>query len=193
VSEGVLIPTVVEQTEDGERAFDIFSSLMRLRIVFCSGEIGPAMSKVLVAQLLHLGAEDVKEPIKMYIDSPGGSVTAGMSILDTMNIIASPVHTYSMGQSASMGSLLLSAGQKGHRYGLPNTQVMIHQPSGGFSGQVTDIEIHTKLILEMKERLTKILAKNCDQEYRDVLLACERDNYMTAKQALDFGIIDHIL
>ena len=193
MSEGVLIPTVVEQTEDGERAFDIFSSLMRQRIVFCSGEIGAAMSKVLVAQLLHLGAEDAKEPIKMYIDSPGGSVTAGMSILDTMNIIAPPVHTYSMGLAASMGSFLLSAGEKGHRYGLPNTEIMIHQVSAGFKGQATDIEIHAKLILQSKERLTRMLANNCGQEYETVLQACERDNYMTAEEALDFGIIDKIL
>ncbi|KAF7340167.1 ATP-dependent Clp protease proteolytic subunit [Mycena venus] len=195
-----LVPIVIEQTGRGERSYDIFSRLLRERVIMLYGPIRDTDSTLTVAQLLFLEAEDTSKPIHLYINSPGGSVTAGLAIYDTMQYVSSPIHTYCIGQAASMGSLLLSAGEKGKRHCLPNASIMIHQPSGGASGQASDIAIHAKEILRIREALTSIYQKHCakDGESKEDGLrrfeeALERDYFMTAQQALEFGIVDAIL
>jgi ATP-dependent Clp protease protease subunit len=188
-----LVPMVVEQTSRGERAYDIYSRLLKERIIFLSGPVHDAMSTLMVAQLLFLEAENPKKEISMYINSPGGVVSSGLSIYDTMQYIRPKVSTLVVGQAASMGSLLLCAGEKGMRFSLPNSRVMVHQPSGGFQGQASDIALHAKEILELKERLNRIYVKHCGQEYEAVERALDRDNFMTAEQARDWGLIDAIV
>ncbi|MCY4463366.1 MAG: ATP-dependent Clp protease proteolytic subunit [Albidovulum sp.] len=188
-----LVPIVVEQTARGERSYDIFSRLLRERIVFVSGAVHDAMSTLVVAQLLYLESEDPKKEISMYINSPGGTVTSGLSIYDTMKYIQPKVSTLVVGQAASMGSLLLAAGEKSMRYALPNSRIMLHQPSGGFQGQATDISIHAKEILEIKDRLNKIYAANTGRSVAEVGDALERDKFMTPGEAKDWGLIDSIV
>jgi len=195
-----LVPIVIEQTGRGERAYDIFSRLLRERVIMLHGPIRDTDSTLVVAQLLFLEAEDSSKPIHLYINSPGGSVTAGLAIYDTMQYVSSPIHTYSLGLAASMGSLLLAAGEKGKRHCLPNASIMIHQPSGGASGQATDIAIHAKEILRIREVLTNIYQKHCAKDGESQAegvarfeKALERDYYMIAQEALDFGIVDGIL
>lgn len=188
-----LVPMVVEQTSRGERAYDIFSRLLKERIIFLSGPVHDGMSSLIVAQLLHLEAENPSKEISMYINSPGGVVTSGLSIYDTMQYIKPKVSTLVVGQAASMGSLLLTAGEPGMRFSLPNSRIMVHQPSGGFQGQATDISIHAKEILELKERLNNIYVKHTGQDYASVEAALERDNFMTAEMAKDWGLIDEIV
>ncbi|MCR9085927.1 MAG: ATP-dependent Clp protease proteolytic subunit [Rhodobacteraceae bacterium] len=188
-----LVPMVVEQTSRGERAYDIFSRLLKERIIFVSGPVHDGMSSLIVAQLLHLEADNPSKEISMYINSPGGVVSSGLSIYDTMQYIKPKVSTLVVGQAASMGSLLLTAGATGMRFSLPNSRIMVHQPSGGFQGQATDISIHAKEILELKERLNNIYVKHTGQEYDTVEAALERDNFMTAEQAKDWGLIDEIV
>ena len=193
VYSNTLVPMVVEQTARGERSYDIFSRLLKERIIFVSGPVHDGMSTLIVAQLLFLEAESPKKDISMYINSPGGVVTAGMAIYDTMQYIRPKVSTLCVGQAASMGSLLLSAGDKGMRFALPNARVMVHQPSGGFSGQASDIALHAKEILELKDRLNNIYVKHCSQELSTVEAALDRDNFMTAEEAKDWGLIDEIV
>lgn len=188
-----LVPMVVEQTSRGERAYDIFSRLLKERIIFVSGPVHDGMSTTIVAQLLFLEAENPKKEISMYINSPGGVVTSGLSIYDTMQYIRPKVSTLCVGQAASMGSLLLAAGDKDMRFSLPNSRIMVHQPSGGFQGQASDIALHAKEILELKERLNNIYVKHCGQKYEDVENALDRDNFMTAEMAKDWGLIDQIV
>ena len=188
VYNNTLVPMVVEQTSRGERSFDIFSRLLKERIIFVSGPVHDGMSTLIVAQLLFLEAENPKKDISMYINSPGGVVTAGMAIYDTMQYIRPKVSTLCVGQAASMGSLLLAAGEKGMRFALPNARVMVHQPSGGFSGQASDIALHAKEILELKDRLNKIYVKHCSQKLSTVEDALDRDNFMTAEEAKDWGL-----
>tara|TARA_Y100000996_G_scaffold392551_1_gene355413 strand:+ start:1295 stop:1891 length:597 start_codon:yes stop_codon:yes gene_type:complete len=188
-----LIPMVVEQTANGERAFDIYSRLLKERIIFLGTPIDDYVSSLLIAQLLFLDAEDSSKDISLYINSPGGSVTAGFGILDTMNYIKSDIVTICMGQAASMAAILLSAGTKGKRMALENARVMIHQPLGGVSGQATDIEIHTKEILYLKEKLNKILSKNTGQTVKKIETDTNRDNFMSAEMALKYGLIDKIV
>ena len=188
-----LIPMVVEQTANGERAFDIYSRLLKERIIFLGTPIDDYVSSLLIAQLLFLDAEDSSKDISLYINSPGGSVTAGFGILDTMNYIKSDIVTICMGQAASMAAILLSAGTKGKRMALENARVMIHQPLGGVSGQATDIEIHTKEILYLKEKLNKILSKNTGQTVKKIESDTNRDNFMSAEVALKYGLIDKIV
>lgn len=187
------IPYVIEKTSHGERSFDIYSRLLVDRIVLLSGEINDAVANSVIAQLLFLAAEDPDKDICLYINSPGGSVTAGMAIYDTMNYIKPDVSTICLGLAASMGAFLLSSGAKGKRFSLPNSEIMIHQVLGGYSGQATDIEIHTKNILRVKERMNTILAENCGKSVKQVKADTERDNFMFAKDALDYGIIDKII
>ncbi|KAL7420748.1 hypothetical protein Q5752_004700 [Cryptotrichosporon argae] len=196
---GSLVPIVVEQTARGERSYDIYSRLLRERVIFL-GPVHDSMSTLITAQLLFLEAEDAKKPIRLYINSPGGAVTAGLAIYDTMQYINPPVHTFCMGQAASMGSLLLSGGERGKRYALRNSSVMIHQPSGGASGQASDIALHAKEILRIRATLTDIYAQHCTRpgeaadSARDRFeKALERDYFMTADEAVDFGIVDHIV
>ena len=193
VYNNTLVPMVVEQTSRGERSFDIFSRLLKERIIFVSGPVHDGMSTLIVAKLLFLEAENPKKDISMYINSPGGVVTAGMAIYDTMQYIRPKVSTLCVGQAASMGSLLLAAGEKGMRFALPNARVMVHQPSGGFSGQASDIALHAKEILELKDRLNKIYVKHCSQKLSTVEDALDRDNFMTAEEAKDWGLIDEIV
>ena len=193
VYNNTLVPMVVEQTSRGERSFDIFSRLLKERIIFVSGPVHDGMSTLIVAQLLFLEAENPKKDISMYINSPGGVVTAGMAIYDTMQYIRPKVSTLCVGQAASMGSLLLAAGEKGMRFALPNARVMVHQPSGGFSGQASDIALHAKEILELKDRLNKIYVNHCSQKCSTVEDALDRDNFMTAEEAKDWGLIDEIV
>ena len=193
VYNNTLVPMVVEQTSRGERSFDIFSRLLKERIIFVSGPVHDGMSTLIVAQLLFLEAENPKKDISMYINSPGGVVTAGMAIYDTMQYIRPKISTLCVGQAASMGSLLLAAGDKGMRFALPNARVMVHQPSGGFSGQASDIALHAKEILELKDRLNKIYVKHCSQKLSTVEDALDRDNFMTAEEAKDWGLIDEIV
>ena len=193
VYNNTLVPMVVEQTSRGERSFDIFSRLLKERIIFVSGPVHDGMSTLIVAQLLFLEAENPKKDISMYINSPGGVVTAGMAIYDTMQYIRPKVSTLCVGQAASMGSLLLAAGEKGMRFALPNARVMVHQPSGGFSGQASDIALHAKETLELKDRLNKIYVKHCSQKLSTVEDALDRDNFMTAEEAKDWGLIDEIV
>lgn len=188
-----LVPVVVEQTNRGERSYDIYSRLLKDRIVMLTDEVNDVTASLVVSQLLFLEAEDPEKDIFLYINSPGGSVTAGMAIYDTMNFIKCPVNTVCMGMAASMGAFLLSGGEKGKRFCLPNAEVMIHQPLGGARGQATEIEIAAKHILRTKEKLTKIIAENCNRDYEECLNAMERDNWMTAEEALSFGLIDKII
>ena len=193
VYNNTLVPMVVEQTSRGERSFDIFSRLLKERIIFVSGPVHDGMSTLIVAQLLFLEAENPKKDISMYINSPGGVVTAGMAIYDTMQYIRPKISTLCVGQAASMGSLLLAAGDKGMRFALPNARVMVHQPSGGFSCQASDIALHAKEILELKDRLNKIYVKHCSQKLSTVEDALDRDNFMTAEEAKDWGLVDEIV
>ena len=187
-----LVPMVVEQTSRGERSFDIFSRLLNDRIIFLSDEVNDATASLVVAQMLFLEAQDPDKDISFYINSPGGSVTAGMAIYDTMNFIKCDVSTICIGMAASMGAFLLSAGAKGKRYALPHSEIMIHQPSGGSRGQATDIKIQADLILRTRDTLNKILAENTGRTVEEIARDTERDNYMTAEQAKAYGLIDEI-
>ena len=190
-----LVPTVIEQSGRGERAFDIYSRLLKERIVFLVGPVTDESANLVVAQLLFLESENPDKDIFFYINSPGGSVTAGMSIYDTMNFIKPHVSTLCLGQAASMGAFLLSAGEKGKRFALPNSRIMIHQPliSGGLAGQASDIEIHAKELLKIKEKLNLLLAKHCDRDLADLERDTDRDNYMSADEAKEYGLIDQVL
>lgn len=187
------VPIVVEQTSRGERSYDIYSRLLKERIVFLTGQIYDEMAALICAQLLFLESEDPKKDISMYINSPGGVVTSALSILDTMRYIKCDVSTLCIGQACSAGSLLLSSGTKGKRYVLPNARVMIHQPSGGAQGQATDIEIHAREILNLRERLNKIYADNTGQDIETINKAMERDRFMSAEDALEFGLVDKVI
>ena len=187
-----LVPYVVEQTNRGERSYDIFSRLLNDRIIMLTEEVNNQTASLVVAQLLYLEGQDPTKDISLYINSPGGSVTDGMSIYDTMNYIKCDVSTICMGMAASMGAFLLAAGAKGKRYALPNADIMIHQPSGGAQGQATDMEIHTKHILDIKKRLNEILAANTGQPVDVIARDTNRDNFMTAQQALEYGLIDKV-
>lgn len=187
-----LVPVVVEQTNRGERSYDIFSRLLNDRIIFLGEEINDATASLVVAQLLFLEAQDPDKDIFLYINSPGGSITSGMAIYDTMNFIKCDVSTICVGMAASMAAFLLSSGAKGKRIALPNSEVMIHQPLGGMQGQATDIKIHADRIIKMKEKLNRILADNTGNSYERICEDTERDNFLDAKQALDYGIIDKI-
>lgn len=188
-----LVPMVVEQSSRGERSYDIFSRLLKERIIFITGPINDTVSSLVCAQLLFLESESKDKDIYMYINSPGGSVTAGLAMYDTMQYIKPDISTVSIGLSASAGSLLLMAGAKDKRISLPHSKIMIHQPSAGFSGQATDIEIHAKDILDTKKRLNELYVKHCGKDLKTVEDAMERDNFMTPQQALDFGLIDKIV
>lgn len=188
-----LVPMVVEQTNRGERSYDIYSRLLKERIIFITGPVHDGMSSLVTAQLLFLESENPDKEISIYINSPGGVVTSGLAMYDTMQYIRPKCATVCIGQAASMGSLLLTAGEKDMRFALPNARIMIHQPSGGFSGQATDIEIHAKEILAVRRRLNDIYVKHTGQELADIETAMERDNFMTAEAALEFGLIDQIV
>ena len=188
-----LVPMVVEQTSRGERAFDIFSRLLKDRIIFIVGGIDDYVANLVVAQLLFLESEDPKKDIFMYINSPGGVITSGLSILDTMNYLKCDVSTVCFGQAASMGAVLLSCGAKGKRFALPNSRVMIHQPLGGARGQATDIEIQAKEILTLKEKLNKILAEKTNQSLKKITSDTERDYFMNAEEAVKYGLVDEVL
>ena len=187
-----LVPTVVEQTNRGERAFDIYSRLLKERIIFVTGPVEDAMASLIVAQLLFLESENPKKEINLYINSPGGVVTSGLAIYDTMQFIRPPVATLCTGQAASMGSLLLAAGAKGMRGALPNATVMVHQPSGGFQGQATDIQIHARYTENLKRRLNQIYEKHTGRTYDEIEKALDRDNFLTPDEAKSFGIIDQV-
>jgi len=188
-----LVPMVVEQTNKGERAYDIYSRLLKERIVFLVGGVNDSVASLVTAQLLFLESENPKKEIFFYINSPGGLVTSGLGIYDTMQYIKSPVSTLCIGQASSMGSFLLAAGEKGKRFSLPNSRIMVHQPSAGFQGQATDIQIHAKEILALKERLNKIYSKHTGKSVKEISQALERDNFMTADEAKDFGLIDSVV
>ena len=188
-----LVPYVVEQTNRGERSYDIFSRLLNDRIIFLGEEVTDTTASLVVAQLLYLEAQDPDKDIQMYINSPGGSVTAGMAIYDTMQYIKCDVSTICIGMAASMGAFLLSSGAKGKRIALPNSEIMIHQPSGGFQGQATDIEIHAENILKIKQRLNEILAQNCERDIDEIKAACERDHFLSSQEAKEFGLIDKVI
>ena len=188
-----LIPMVVEQTTRGERAYDIYSRLLKERIVFLVGTVNDNIASLVTAQFLFLESENPKKEIFFYINSPGGLVTSGLGIYDTMQYIKSPVSTLCIGQASSMGSFLLAAGEKGSRFSLPNSRIMVHQPSAGFQGQATDIQIHAKEILSLKERLNKIYSKHTGQSIKEISQALERDKFMTAEEAKDFGLIDSVV
>ncbi|MDU4933825.1 MAG: ATP-dependent Clp endopeptidase proteolytic subunit ClpP [Peptostreptococcaceae bacterium] len=188
-----LVPTVVEQTGRGERAYDIYSRLLKDRIIFLGDEVNDATAGLVVAQLLFLEAEDPDKDIHLYINSPGGSVTAGMAIYDTMQYIKPDVSTICIGLAASMGAFLLNAGAEGKRFALPNSEIMIHQPLGGAKGQATDIEIHAKWILKIKDKLNKILAERTGQPLEKVQMDTERDNFMSADEAKEYGLIDEVI
>ena len=188
-----LVPMVVEQSARGERAYDIYSRLLKERIIFISGPIDDAVSTLVVAQLLFLEAENPKKEISMYINSPGGIVTSGLSIYDTMQYVRPEISTLCIGQAASMGSLLLAAGHPGKRFSLPNSRIMLHQPSGGFQGQASDIALHAEEILNLKKRLNSIYVKHCKQKLSKVETTLDRDNFMTAEDAKGWGIIDKIV
>ena len=187
------IPNIIEKTEQGERSYDIYSRLLQDRIILLCGPIDDDVANTIVAQLLFLAAENDKEDIKLYINSPGGSISAGMAIYDTMNLIKPDVSTICLGMAASMGAFLLASGTKGKRYALPNSEIMIHQPLGGAKGQVTDIEILTKRLLLTKKNMNKILAQNTDKDEKQIELDTERDNFMNAYEALEYGLIDKVL
>ncbi|KAJ2840090.1 hypothetical protein J3B01_000190 [Coemansia erecta] len=188
-----LVPIVIEQTSRGERSFDIFSRLLKERIIMLNGPVNDSQSSLIIAQLLFLEAEDPDKPVSMYINSPGGSVTSGMAIYDTMQYVQCPISTLCTGQACSMGSLLLAAGAKGQRFALPNSSIMVHQPSGGAEGQASDIAIHAREILKTRERLNRIYAKHTGQTVDVIERAMERDNFMTPEEALAFGLIDRVL
>lgn len=187
-----LVPTVIEQTSRGERAFDIYSRMLKDRIIFLTGPVDDAMAMSITAQLLFLESENPKKEIYMYINSPGGVVTSGMAIYDTMQYIKSPVSTVCMGQAASMGSLLLCAGHPDMRIALPNARIMVHQPSGGFRGQASDIQRHANDILALKKRLNEVYVKHTGKKYAVIEKTLDRDFFMTAAEALEFGIVDHV-
>ena len=188
-----LVPYVVEQTSRGERSYDIFSRLLNDRIIFLTGEVNDAMASVIVAELLHLESQNPDQDIQLYINSPGGSVTAGMAIYDTMQYIKCDVSTICVGMAASMGAFLLAAGAKGKRMALPNAEIMIHQPSAGTQGQITDMAIHLKRLESIKSKINHIMAENTGRSVEEVTAACERDNFMSAEEALEFGLIDKII
>ncbi len=188
-----LVPMVVEQTAKGERSYDIYSRLLKERIIFLTGQVEDQMANLICAQLLFLESENPDKDIYLYINSPGGSVTAGMSIYDTMNFIKPDIATVCMGQAASMGAFLLSGGTKGKRYCQPNSRVMIHQPLGGFQGQASDFEIHAKEILDIKEKLNRLMADHTGQPYDKVCGDTARDNFLTAEMAVEYGLVDSIL
>lgn len=188
-----LVPMVIEQTSRGERSYDIYSRLLKERIIFLTGQVEDNMATLIVSQLLFLEAENPDKDIFMYINSPGGSVTAGMSIYDTMNFIKPKVATLCMGQACSMGAFLLSSGEKGMRFSLPNSRVMIHQPLGGFQGQASDIQIHAQEILTIKDKLNKILAENTGQELERIEKDTDRDNFLSAEAAKEYGLIDRVI
>ena len=188
-----LIPMVVEQTARGERAYDIYSRLLKERIVFLVGDVNDNIASLVTAQFLFLESENPKKEIFFYINSPGGLVTSGLGIYDTMQYIKSPVSTLCIGQASSMGSFLLTAGEKGKRFALPNSRIMVHQPSAGFQGQATDIQIHAKEILSLKERLNNIYSKHTGKSMKEISMALERDKFMTAEEAKDFGLIDSVV
>ena len=187
------VPYVVEQTSRGERSYDIFSRLLNDRIVFLAEEVNDTNASLIVAQLLYLEAQDPEKDIQLYINSPGGSVTAGMAIYDTMQYVKCDVSTICIGMAASMGAFLLSSGAKGKRIALPNAEIMIHQPSGGAQGQVTDIQIHAQRILDMKKRLNAILAANTGKTVEQITADCERDHFLTAEEAKEYGIVDKVI
>ena len=189
----LLVPMVVEQTNRGERAYDIYSRLLKERIIFITGPMEDHMSALVCAQLLFLEAENPKKEIAMYINSPGGVVTSGMAVYDTMQFIKPNVSTLCIGQAASMGSLLLCAGEKGMRFALPNARIMVHQPSGGFQGQASDIERHAEDIIKMKRRLNEIYVRHTGQSYEAIETTLDRDYFMSAEQARDFGIVDQVI
>ena len=188
-----LIPMVVEQSSKGERAYDIYSRLLKERIIFLTGQINDNVASLITAQLLFLEAEDPKKEIYLYINSPGGLVTAGLGIYDTMQYIKPEISTLCIGQAASMGSFLLAAGTKGKRFSLPNSRIMVHQPSAGFQGQATDIEIHANEVLSLKKRLNEIYSKHTGKSVEEIKSALERDNFMTADMAKSFGLIDEVV
>ena len=188
-----LVPMVIEQTPQGERSFDIFSRLLKERIIFFTGQVEDEMASLVCAQLLFLEAEDPEKDIFMYINSPGGVITSGMAIYDTMRYVSCDINTLCIGQACSMGSFLLAGGTKGKRFSLPNSQIMIHQPSGGAQGKASDIEIQAKLILDMRRRLNLIYSENTGQELSVIEKAMDRDNFMVPEEALKFGLIDHIV
>jgi len=188
-----LVPMVVEQSNKGERAYDIYSRLLKERIIFLTGQINDNVASLVTAQLLFLEAEDPKKEIYLYINSPGGLVTAGLGIYDTMQYVKPDISTLCIGQAASMGSFLLAAGTKGKRFSLPNSRIMVHQPSAGFQGQATDIEIHANEVLSLKKRLNEIYSKHTEKSVDEIKLALERDNFMTADTAKSFGLIDEVV
>jgi len=188
-----LVPMVVEETNRGERSYDIYSRLLKERIIFITGPIEDGMAALAIAQLLFLEAENPKKEISMYINSPGGMVTSGLAIYDTMQFVRPPVSTLCVGQAASMGSLLLAAGQKGQRFALPNVRILVHQPRGGFEGQATDIMLHAQEILNLKKRLNEIYMKHTGQPLQKIEDALERDYFMTAETAKDFGLVDKVI
>ncbi len=188
-----LVPTVIEQSSRGERAFDIYSRLLKDRIIFLGEEINDVTANLVVAQLLFLAAEDPEKDINLYINSPGGSVTAGMAIYDTMQYIAPDVSTICIGMAASMGAFLLAGGAKGKRYALPNAEIMIHQPLGGARGQATDIQIQAEQILKIKEKMNRMLSENTGKDFAQVCLDTERDNYMSAQEAKEYGLVDEVV
>ena len=188
-----LVPMVVEQSNKGERAYDIYSRLLKERIIFLTGQINDNVASLVTAQLLFLEAEDPKKEIYLYINSPGGLVTAGLGIYDTMQYVKPDISTLCIGQAASMGSFLLSAGKKGKRFSLPNSRIMVHQPSAGFQGQATDIEIHANEVLSLKKRLNEIYSKHTGKSVEEIKSALERDNFMTADVAQSFGLIDEVV
>ena len=188
-----LVPMVVEQSSKGERAYDIYSRLLKERIIFLTGQINDTVASLVTAQLLFLEAEDPKKEIYLYINSPGGLVTAGLGIYDTMQYIRPEISTLCIGQAASMGSFLLAAGTKGKRFSLPNSRIMVHQPSAGFQGQATDIEIHANEVLSLKKRLNEIYSKHTGKSVEEIKSALERDNFMTADVAQSFGLIDEVV
>ena len=188
-----LIPMVVEQTNKGERAFDIYSRLLKERIVFLVGPVNDSVASLVTAQLLFLESENPKKEINFYINSPGGLVTSGLGIYDTMQYIKSPVSTLCIGQASSMGSFLLAAGEKGKRFSLPHSRIMVHQPSAGFQGQATDIQIHANEVLSLKKRLNQIYSKHTGKSEDEIKIALERDNFMTSENAKEFGLIDQVV
>lgn len=192
MEKNTLVPYIVEQTSRGERSYDIYSRLLEDRIIFLSGEIDDAVANTVVAQLIYLEAKDPAKDISLYINSPGGSVSAGLAIYDTMNYVKCDVSTICIGMAASMGAFLLSSGQKGKRYALPNSEIMIHQPLGGVKGQATDIKIHAEYILRTKQRMNRMLSEMTGQPLETIERDTERDNFMTAQQACDYGLIDKV-
>lgn len=188
-----LVPMVVEQTSKGERSYDIFSRLLKYRIIMLSGEVNDVTANLVVAQLLFLESEDPDKDIHLYINSPGGSITSGMAIYDTMQYIKPDVSTICIGMAASMGAFLLSSGAKGKRFALPNAEIMIHQPLGGFQGQATDIDIHAKRILKIKDKLNQILSENTNQPLEKIKVDVERDYFMEASEAVEYGLIDKVI